>query len=164
VARSRFYYKTEDLGSYTGRIADATDVAAPRDTGTLYRSIETEHSSRWESVGAPPAIAGVRVLTGSVSTNLWYAVYVEHNTGKYGPGGRPYVILPKRPNGRLVFYIDGRKIVARKVMHPGSVGKHMFAKGTAFVAKPGYIKNQTRDIMSRWRSVGAVVLPPTIGR
>lgn len=46
------------------------------------------------------------------------AVWFHFGTGKFGPKGAPFTILPK--NGKfLVFTIGGRKVFARKVVHPG---------------------------------------------
>ena len=42
-----------------------------------------------------------------------YAGYVEFGT-------RPHDIKPKSAHGVLVFYINGKKIVTRKVHHPGT--------------------------------------------
>lgn len=188
MARSRFYYKTESLGSYTGRIADGTPRVArqiviraeqrmqyhikrrtPKDTGKLRMSIMTEHD-RWEMVGAsivrnPHSRRGksMRMLEGGVYTNVEYAPYVEYDTGRYGPnpggeGGGRYAIVPRRSKV-LVFVIDGRTIFTRKVRHPGSKGKHMFSRGAAFVGREGYIHNQSRDILAAWRARGMVVRP-----
>lgn len=35
-------------------------------------------------------------------------------------GTRPHIIRPRRAGGRLVFVIDGRRIFARQVNHPGT--------------------------------------------
>lgn len=221
MAKSRFYYRTENLGSYTGRIAQQTETTArrllvrgedrlqaqirrrtPKDTGKLRESILTQHKGSWESVrsagnaasmasvtAVDPAafveggfsragrmfngyhpfrpfasyMVRVQIFAGSVFTDVDYAPYVEHDTGRYGPnpgsepGGR-YAIVPRTAKV-LVFYIDGRKIVIKKVRHPGSRGKHMFSRGAAFVSRPGYLHNQSRDILARWRASGAVVRP-----
>jgi len=70
--------------------------------------------------------------TGSESS-LEYAPYVEHGTGLWGPKHARYEIRPKRPDGWLR-WIDphtGQPVFAKRVMHPGSPGNHMFAIGTA---------------------------------
>ncbi len=38
-----------------------------------------------------------------IGTNVVYAPYLEFGTGKYGPMGRPYLILPKKQGGVLAF-------------------------------------------------------------
>ena len=55
-----------------------------------------------------------------IGTDLYYGKYVEYGTGQFNEfGGAPYEIRPKNPNGVLVFEINGRKIFAKKVIHPG---------------------------------------------
>jgi HK97 gp10 family phage protein len=61
---------------------------------------------------------GIRVHTDSViigpNENIApYAGYVEFGT-------KPHEIRPKTRGGVLVFYINGKKIVTRKVNHPGT--------------------------------------------
>lgn len=60
-------------------------------------------------------------------TAVQYARYVNDGTGVYGPSGKPIqskkqgkVITPKRPNGVLVFEIDGKTIFAKSVKQPRS--------------------------------------------
>lgn len=189
MTRSRFYYKTESLGSYTGRIADNTPRVArrlvirgeqrlqyhikrrtPTATGKLRMSIKTEHGDRWEFIGASMvrnqhSTRGkmMRELRGSVYSDVEYAPYVEYDTGRYGPnpggeGRGRYAIVPRRSK-ILVFVIDGRVIFTNKVRHPGSKGKHMFARGAAFVGREGYMHNQSKDILAEWRARGMVVRP-----
>lgn len=44
--------------------------------------------------------------------------YLEEGTGKYGPTGRPYVIVPKNKKA-LRFNVGGSTVFASKVIHPG---------------------------------------------
>lgn len=65
-------------------------------------------------------------------TDLDYSVYVENGTGLWGPARAKYEIRPKNPNGWLRFHDEyGNVIFAKRVMHPGSPGAHMFARGAA---------------------------------
>lgn len=72
----------------------------------------------------------VRTATFRVTTDVEYAPWVEWDTGIHGPKGSKYIITGKRGN-LLSFYWKkkGKKVVTRYVMHPGSAGAHMFAKG-----------------------------------
>lgn len=74
---------------------------------------------------------GRMVYESGAQTNLSYAKFVEEGTGLWGPHRAKYEIKPKNPDGWLS-WIDqetGERIFARKVMHPGSPGNHMFAIG-----------------------------------
>jgi HK97 gp10 family phage protein len=53
------------------------------------------------------------VIIGPNENQAPYAGYVEFGT-------KPHVIKPKSVHGVLVFYIGGKKIVTRKVNHPGT--------------------------------------------
>jgi hypothetical protein len=75
----------------------------------------------------------VRVYETGSYTEVDYAPHVEDGTGNWGPNHAPYEILPKPPNTTLT-WIDaktGKRVFAKKVMHPGSPGQHMFAIGVA---------------------------------
>ena len=50
-----------------------------------------------------------------------YVVYLEEGT-------RPHEILPRKVNGVLVFTVDGKKVFAKKVYHPGSTKHKDFIK------------------------------------
>lgn len=54
-----------------------------------------------------------RVIIGPDPTMAPYGGYVEFGT-------KAHTIVPKTPHGVLVFYINGKKIVTRKVNHPGT--------------------------------------------
>jgi hypothetical protein len=77
-----------------------------------------------------PSARGM-VYESGAETNVDYAPYVEEGTGLYGPYRRMYEIRPKNPDGWLR-WIDphtGQPVFAKRVMHPGSPGQHMFAIG-----------------------------------
>lgn len=76
----------------------------PYKTGTLGRSIVMTF---------PPAPA--RFMEGQVGTNVPYAAIHE-----YGGKTRPHTIVPKSASV-LHFFVGGREVFTRKVMHPGSV-------------------------------------------
>jgi hypothetical protein len=71
------------------------------------------------------------VYVSGAETHVEYAPFVENGTGLWGPHRAKYEIRPKRPDGWLS-WIDqetGERIFAKRVMHPGSPGNHMFAIG-----------------------------------
>lgn len=87
--------------------------------------------------------------TGTVFTEVDYALYVEKGTGLWGPRHAKYKIAPKKPGGMLAFQPYHRTaaggvildvhsgspsksgtIFVRYVMHPGSPGAEMFQIGT----------------------------------
>ena len=66
----------------------------------------------------------------TVKTDVKYAPWVEWDTGEKGPRGSRYIITGKRGNLLAFFWKKKRKkVITRYVMHPGSAGAHMFAKG-----------------------------------
>lgn len=71
------------------------------------------------------------VYESGAESNLDYALYVEEGTGLYGPYKRMYEIRPKNPDGWLRWLNPetGEPIFAKRVMHPGIHGQHMFAIG-----------------------------------
>jgi HK97 gp10 family phage protein len=75
--------------------------------------------------------ARVPVKTGNLRTSL--GIKVESDRVTIGPnerqapyggyvefGTKPHVIRPKNPSGVLVFKINGQKVFAKKVNHPGT--------------------------------------------
>lgn len=92
----------------------------------------------------------LQYATGS-ETNVEYAPFVEHGTGLWGPRHARYEIRPRNPNGWLR-WIDprtGNPVFARRVMHPGSPGNHMFAIGVALTehAFEAILEPHTRSMM-----------------
>lgn len=81
---------------------------APRRTGALASSITTHM---------------VGPLLAEIAPGVAYAPYQEY-------GARPHVIRPRHPGGRLVFTVNGRKVVARVVHHPGNAA-HPFMRPAA---------------------------------
>jgi hypothetical protein len=77
-------------------------------------------------------VHGCMVYESGSETNVEYAIYVENGTGLWGPARAKYEIRPKNPLGWLRWLDDtGKPIFAKRVMHPGSPGAHMFARGAA---------------------------------
>lgn len=50
-------------------------------------------------------------------------------------GSRPHVITPRRPGGVLVFHVNGRKVFARKVHHPGTPAYNIVRDGVERAAE-----------------------------
>lgn len=99
--------------------------------GHLKRSIEQT------IVVVTPTMGGTLFET-ATETNVTYAVFVEHGTGLWGPRRARYEIRPKNPDGWLRFHDKhGNLVFAKRVMHPGSPGAHMFSRGIA-VTEPEF--------------------------
>lgn len=77
---------------------------APRKTGELANSIQTQ----W-----------VDLLTAIIGPTVLYGVFVEFGTGSRGEfPGQPYEIKPVKAEF-LVFTVNGKVVHAKKVTHPG---------------------------------------------
>lgn len=83
-------------------------VYAPRRTGRMAGSIVATFADD---------------LHATIGPGTLYAPYVEYGT-------RPHVIRPRKPGGVLVFTVNGRKVVARSVHHPGT-SPHPFMRPAA---------------------------------
>ena len=71
-----------------------------------------------------------------IGPDVEYGVYQEFGTASMGEfGGKPYEILPKKGK-YLVFTIDGKKIFAKKVVHPGVKAKYYMRGALETVLKP----------------------------
>lgn len=89
-----------DLGARTVRAARAL---APKRTGKLQESINYR-------------VEGKSLIIGP---GVEYGKYMEYGTASRGEfGGSPYTILPKKSK-YLVFTVNGKKVFAKKVVHPG---------------------------------------------
>lgn len=98
----------------------------PVDTRHLKESISQKITVLYPRLGTWVAESGTE-------TNVEYAPHVEFGTGLWGPRAARYEIRPRNPNGWLS-WIDaatGERIFAKRVMHPGSPGSHMFAIGAS---------------------------------
>jgi len=66
-----------------------------------------------------------------IEWKMFYAWFLTHGTGLYGAKHKEYIILPKKAGGVLVFYIGSKKIVTKKVVHPG-IKANPFDKRTLY--------------------------------
>lgn len=87
------------------QIRAKAQALAPVKTGTLRESITIRYDGG---------------LKATVGPEVPYGVYQEFGTGTRGefPTGM-YQIRPKRPDGRLVFKVNGKWVSAKVVNHPG---------------------------------------------
>lgn len=103
---------------------DATRAQTPIDSGHLAASIRKLPVMVYTE-------AVHTVYESGCETEVDYAPYVENGTGLWGPLHAKYVIVPKNPDGWLRFVDNGRVVFAKKVLHPGSPGAHMFKRGAS---------------------------------
>jgi len=50
-------------------------------------------------------------------------------------GSKPHVIRPRKPDGFLVFTINGKKIVTKQVKHPGTSAQHILRDAERLVRR-----------------------------
>lgn len=120
------------------------ETRTPIDTGRLRSSYATKPVARGMDERGDP------MWTSGVETDVEYAPYVEHGTGLWGPQHRKYEIRPKDPDGTL-HWVDprtGRDVFAKRVMHPGSPGAHMFSVGAA--ATEAELPALLNPLLVRW--------------
>lgn len=78
-----------------------------------------------------PSLEGL-VYESGTETDVDYAPYVENGTGLWGPARAMYEIRPKNPEGWLRFHDkNGNLVFAKRVLHQGSPGAHMFTNGAS---------------------------------
>ena len=107
------------VGETAQRVQAIAQAKAPFRTGKLRTSIGIRQDSPFQAQIGPSVV---------------YGPYQEFGTGSRGEfGGAPYEIRPKKPNGLLVFQVDGRTVFARKVTHPG-VPPHPYMRPAAVEA------------------------------
>lgn len=135
-----------DAAGVGGRMMTTfTRANTPIDTGALRESIVEKLTVVY------PTLRGF-VYESGAETFIEYAPYVEEGTGLWGPRAAKYEIRPKRPDGwlRWIDPTTGRPVFARRVMHPGSPGVHMFAKGAALTeAQFGRVIQARLDVWAR---------------
>lgn len=111
----------ELIDKTASKISQVARSKAPIRTGALRESI---------SIKKP------KPLTAVIGPEVDYGVYQEFGTASRGEfGGEPYEILPKKGK-YLVFTIDGKKIFAKKVKHPGVKAKYYMRGALEMVLKP----------------------------
>ena len=101
----------------------------PVDTGEL--------RSAWKSDDKPRRAATFVGIGWEASwmNETEYAPYVNYGTGLFGPEGKKYLILPKKPGGTL-HWVDratGEDVFAKRVLHPGSPGNYMLEISADFI-------------------------------
>lgn len=149
----RMIHDLTDTGGkvMTRRITELTPVGhQPHDAG--YIPGHLRESMQQKVVVSFPHAGGTRYESG---TETWvsYAPYVEHGTGLWGPRRAKYEIRPKDPNGWLRFIgRDGQPVFAKRVMHPGSPGAHMFARGVALTELE--FEELAQGRLDRWKVEG----------
>ena len=112
----------------TGRRMVATGSRALKERIREFTPIETGELAASYYIGLIRKGRGGWWTT--VATDVEHGPYVEYGTGLFGPKRRKYPILPRKPGGVLHWVNEhGEHVFARKVMHPGSPGNHMFAIG-----------------------------------
>lgn len=98
---------------------------------------------------------GAVVYESGSETNVDYAPYVENGTGLWGPHRAAYEIRPKNPDGWLRFHDQhGNLVFAKRVLHPGSPGAHMFTRG-ASLTEEGFKRwaDEKIEVWARERDV-----------
>lgn len=141
------------------RMLDYVVANSPIDSGNLRTSWRTK-ALRIE------VRAGRWAYATGVETDVDYAPFVEHGTGKWGPTGMPYVIEPKHPGGSLRFQPRtggvvqsglgagqpevGGFIYRKRVLHPGSPGQHMLA--TAVAMTEATLNATMEPELRRWKA------------
>jgi len=114
------------------RVAYHTPVARPFEHESMRDFVARRHRTpgtlkRSWKVGEMRVSYGGRLLTIDVLTHDPVAPHVEWNT-------RPHIIVPRDPNGMLVFETERGTVWAKIVHHPGTQGVHMLATALAEVA------------------------------
>lgn len=113
-------------GAGAKRLTALVKKNTPVDEGILIASIEET-----PTVILKDAL-GRTVYQSGTHTDLDRAPHTEYGTGLWGPHHAKYEIRPKKPGGFLHWVNDaGQDVFAKRVMHPGSPGAHMFAIGVA---------------------------------
>lgn len=108
------------IRSAASQIQSVAQEMAPKRTGALASSITVRFAGP---------------LTAVIGPTEFYGVFQE-----FGTKG-PYTIKPKRPDGYLVFEVNGTKVFARQVTHPG-IRAHPFMRP----ATQQVIDNMTGDM------------------
>ena len=127
------------------RMTTLTKQKTPVDTGALRESIKEKKLTIHLDA------RGRRVYATGCETDKEYGPPIEHGWGIWGPRMQPYEIRPKDPDGWLHWKdpATGQDRFAKRVMHPGSKGAHMFLK--AAEACDAELHEMARDLLERWK-------------
>lgn len=118
------------------RIQAEAQVRAPTRSGRLRNSITIRYTGPLKAV---------------IGSRLPYAAYQEFGTGSRGEfGGSVYQIKPRNPNGILVFKVQGKKVFAKVVNHPG-------IKARPFM-RPAFEATLGKDLVSRLADAGLAAI------
>jgi HK97 gp10 family phage protein len=118
------------------QIRDEAQANAPVKSGRLKQSITVRYTGP---------------LSATIGPNVPYAPYMEFGTGTRGEFPGPmYEIKPRRPGGVLVFTINGKKVFARKVRHPG-------IKARPFM-RPAFTKVLGADLVKQLADAGVAAI------
>ena len=117
------------------QIKDEAQTRAPIKSGRLKNSITVRYTGPLSAVIGP---------------NTFYASFMEYGTGTRGEFPGPmYEIRPR--NARvLAFTIDGRKVFARKVNHPGVTARPYM--------RPAFEAVLGRDLVAKLADAGAAAI------
>lgn len=131
-------------------------VLTPRDTGRLAESITKKLLVVYPHRGTLAYESGAE-------TDVEYAEYVERGTGLFGPFHKRYIIRPKRPDGwlRWIDPVTGQPVFAKQVIHEGSEGAHMFARGAT--KTEAELERFLQPILSEWAREQARSNPHAVG-
>lgn len=135
--RLRPWFSSDPVAAFLRRGAHAGGQALQRRTR---ERTPVRTGALRESIYQTPVVVlvndrGERVYESRAATDLDYAAPIEHGWGLWGPKHAKYPITPKDPNGYL-HWIDpttGQDVYAKRVMHPGAPGAHMFAIAAGLV-------------------------------
>lgn len=164
VKLARLFEGAEEWASETTRayaergaevMRDRTREHTPVETGELRESWYLTVARKTASLAGPAWEAGT-------ATDVEYAPYVEYGTGLWGPKHAKYPIRPKDPAGWLHWVgKDGEDHFAKLVMHPGSPGQGMLAKGMrdtyveSSVFGPAVLEARMQLMAARWEAEAA---------
>jgi hypothetical protein len=120
------------------RAAPVAVASEGREIAEKNTPIETgELRAAWKSDKKPRRSATYIGIGWEASwmNELEYAPYVNYGTGLFGPEGKKYLILPKKPGGTLhwVNKATGQDVFAKSVLHPGSPGNYMLEISADFI-------------------------------
>lgn len=124
------------VGETSEFLADRVQHYTPEDTGALKKSIRPMRTRR----------TGPHTWQGGARTNITYASFVEDDT-------RPHRIPVIRTSTGQFVPIKGRAPESM-VLHPGTKGQHMFARGAADTEAA--MDNRGEQFIRRWAALSGL--------